>query len=377
MSTAAAHTGSRNVVEALLGTGDPACTGYRWLNLRRSSLLLPVGTPSAAGAALLRRSAKTPGWSIAGRRVLAGALRALGRLDRRPSARGAPAPVVRWFEEVLDQRDLLVVALLGPPRPNDKPVLQVLDRAGTTLAWAKVGWSPLTRRLVEHETQVLTELAGCDPRLRVPRPIASTVIDDCSIALHSALPVWEGARRRSAPEIDWLTTTIARAGTLTTEPFGESAYLERLRHRTALVEPPATRATVSRLVDRLVKELASVPLRCGRWHGDLSPWNLDWQAGQVLVWDWERSEDGIPVGLDAIHYAVQERPSGEDAGVSAHTAAIRYAGPVGQDPFVAPILERAYHLEIFLRREEEQRTASVGADPAAVATLLDRLERFT
>ncbi|MBM3676103.1 MAG: hypothetical protein FJW88_14415 [Actinobacteria bacterium] len=367
-------TGSRAVVESLLGLDRGSRSGYRWLNLHRSSLLLPTGAPRAAACALERRSARTPAWSIAGRRVISATLRGLATLDRRP-APPATSPIMQWIATELDRSDLAVVALLGPPRPNDKPVLQVVDHAGTTLAWAKIGWSPLTCRLVEHETRVLADLRPLDPRLRVPTPIAATTIDGCSIALHSALPVWEGSHQGVEPDVVWLTRAIAETGSTSTAMVGESAYFAHLCERVARVEPAPARDTVTRVTDGILAAVGDVPVHCGRFHGDLSPWNLDWQTEGVLVWDWERSEDELPVGLDTVHFSVQEHVGAPLADV-ARTAATTYTTAVGQDPRLAVLLERAYPLEIFLRREEEQREASAGADPAAVATLLTHLEQF-
>ncbi|MSO38535.1 MAG: hypothetical protein EXQ69_09865 [Acidimicrobiia bacterium] len=375
MNSPAVRRGSKGVVEALLEVEGSSSNGYRWINLRRSSLLVPTGNPRAVGAALLRRSARTPRWSIAGRRVIAGAMRAIASLTRAPANSGTAPPLVRWLENALNVQDLVVVSLLGPPRPNDKPVLQVLDSSGATLAWAKVGWTPLTRQLVEHETQMLNTLTDRELPFDVPLPIASTIIDGYSIALHSALPVWTAGRKRCSPKVDWLTVAVSSTGTLTTEPFGETEYLAGLNKRIELVASVDARATLSHVVDRLVGEHASVPLKCGRSHGDLSAWNLDWRSDKVLVWDWERAQDGLPVGIDAIHYAVQQKSRLSLADL-ARAEALRCAVPVGQVLTAAPILERAYFLELFLRREEEHRRGQQGSEAGAATSLLARLAEF-
>lgn len=52
--------------------------------------------------------------------------------------------------------------------------------------------------------------------------------------------------------------------------------------------------------------------RCplGSWHGDLSPWNLASDGSTTQVWDWERFEQHVPVGLDAAHYRIQHAVAG-------------------------------------------------------------------
>ena len=42
----------------------------------------------------------------------------------------------------------------------------------------------------------------------------------------------------------------------------------------------------------------------GRGHGDWTPWNMRRLDGRLVVWDWERSRDGVPIGLDALHYGL-------------------------------------------------------------------------
>ena len=60
--------------------------------------------------------------------------------------------------------DVLLSMYLGAPRANRKPVLQVLDATGRTLAYVKIGVDPLTRALVRDEGDALTALAAADLR---------------------------------------------------------------------------------------------------------------------------------------------------------------------------------------------------------------------
>jgi len=42
----------------------------------------------------------------------------------------------------------------------------------------------------------------------------------------------------------------------------------------------------------------------GRGHGDWTPWNMAEVQGRLVVWDWERAAEGVPVGVDAAHYCL-------------------------------------------------------------------------
>ena len=46
------------------------------------------------------------------------------------------------------------------------------------------------------------------------------------------------------------------------------------------------------------------PLPLGAWHGDWTPWNMSRRRGRLQLWDWERFETGVPLGLDRCHYGV-------------------------------------------------------------------------
>ena len=48
-------------------------------------------------------------------------------------------------------------------RPNLKPVLQIMTPEGDVLAYAKLGWNPLTRSLVENEAAVLRAWSHARP----------------------------------------------------------------------------------------------------------------------------------------------------------------------------------------------------------------------
>src|SRR5690606_5908253 len=45
-------------------------------------------------------------------------------------------------------------------------------------------------------------------------------------------------------------------------------------------------------------------LELGTAHGDWSPWNMATADHRIVVWDWERLRLRVPIGWDAVHYAV-------------------------------------------------------------------------
>jgi hypothetical protein len=103
----------------------------------------------------------------------------------------------------------------------------------------------------------------------------------------------------------------------------DSGYWTRLHARlTAIVEHPEGLALLD-AAERILGTAGSVDLTLGAWHGDWAPWNMASRTDTLLVWDWERFTPGVPVGFDALHYALQRGISAARSRTSAHDAATR------------------------------------------------------
>ena len=63
------------------------------------------------------------------------------------------------LRDVFGRRDLEMAVILGVPRLNRKPVLQVLSSDGEVLGYVKAAWNDLTAGLVRNEARVLADLA--------------------------------------------------------------------------------------------------------------------------------------------------------------------------------------------------------------------------
>ena len=96
------------------------------------------------------------------------------------------------------------------------------------------------------------------------------------------------------------THELALGGDVTRSALGESDWWARHAARASTRSaptwtPPPTPSRPRR---------ATCCSRFGRGHGDWTPWNMRRVDGRLVVWDWERSRDGVPVGLDALHYGL-------------------------------------------------------------------------
>ena len=130
-------------------------------SLRDPRLLVPAGR--RAGAAAVRRYGE-PGSVRArlGRRALGLALASgAGPVLLRDRLRirvPAGAPTLEAYLSGQLGGEVLLSLHLGAARANRKPVLQLLTPGGRTVAYAKVGITPLTSRLVQAERAALDQV---------------------------------------------------------------------------------------------------------------------------------------------------------------------------------------------------------------------------
>ena len=196
---------------------------------RAPSVLLPSQRASAAAAL---RAYGGHGSRLSSLRTRAAGMMmasGLGSLlfrDRVP-VRGGGDNITHEMERILG---VPVQAALkaGPPRANRKPVLALVDRDATVVAFAKIGISPLADRLVRNEADALQRLAGVDMGVvRAPRAIHCGVWRDMVVLVQEALPtqpsqpvgtdvlvrlVRDVSRAVGGTAVDWAGSDHARRG---------------------------------------------------------------------------------------------------------------------------------------------------------------------
>lgn len=232
------------------------------------------------------------------------------------------------------------IVICGPQRANRKPVVQLHDRRGRTIAFVKVAFNPLTQRLLAAEQAALSHL-GALPDLGFAVPPILGVGQVGSAHWLALGPI--GVRRRRQPglaEVDALARAIERTASTWTGPAHESSFVARtLEQSSGLANAePIVAALAERDADTLLVTAAS--------HGDFVPWNVLSGEPRPAVWDWERFEHDVPIGFDRLHHRVQV---GIRHGRVALTAVVRSLGAQldvvlhDVDPAV-----RAVHLDWYL-----------------------------
>jgi hypothetical protein len=371
-------------------------------DLRHPKVLVPLASRRAAAASMrqysdgMTRRARLAKAAV-GAALRSGLLQSLLRRRRvvhaamlDPLHGGPPAGGVGetllgdYLAEALGRRDLAAAIVLGPVRPNRKPVVQLLAQDGRPVGYMKVGWNDLTRRLVRNEARALRRLAERQPQtFTVPRLLHEGTWQGLDVTISSALPhrLWRRGRRYATPPLA-VSREIAALGGVQTATLGGSPWWEELRRRLAPVQAAATgtaAATLAGTMDRL-QEQAGTPLAFGSWHGDWGPWNLRATADRLLVWDWERSGDGVPLGFDLLHFGYQTAFQGlRQPPAEAAARSLRRAEPLlaelAQREEVGELLLTLYLLERVCRAAEAEASAVTGRPDAAGAGLLDVLGR--
>lgn len=215
-----------------------------------------------------------------------------------------PKGIDAHLREVLGKR-VHVSLYIGPARAVRKPVLQVLDDRGRTIAFAKLGVDEFTTGLVRAEATAVAHLASAvTTTLRVPDVLHDGTWNGHALLVQSAL-ARGAAVSASSPLVARAAREIASVDGLTTSLLGTSSYWMRLTGQVRALEPGPITDRLTRAVEEIARAHADTSLEFGCSHGDFAPWNMTLAGDHVLVWDWEKFERDVPVGFDAVHCDIQ------------------------------------------------------------------------
>ena len=363
---------------AIDGSGDETIAEYYVVpDAKRPRLLVPSGSRRVAASAVRRYAEPQSRGAKLKRDAVVAALRtgasSVLLRDRIKVTGPAAESIDGHLREALG-RDLAVSIHIGPARANRKPVLQLIGPDGDTFGFGKLGTGPLTQRLVRDETNALIVLGKSGlTRLTVPTVLHAGQWRGLQVLVQSALPVWLPRapltpRRLAAAMVD-----IAGCCGYTTGTLVGSAYWAELRSRLAGVADRSEGVALAAATEMLAGRCGTTTLRYGAWHGDWAPWNMANLADALLVWDWERFAQGVPVGFDAVHHELQRRIQSSGDAAGAVEATVRMAGellaPFGVDPGARELTALLYLVDLAARYLTD-RQAEAGARLGVLGTWL-------
>lgn len=363
----------RWLLDALGGPGDgePAEAFVR-PSADHPELFIPLASPQVAAASLRRyhdgRSHTDRAKTVV---ALAGARSGLLRFAPGELVRVGPFALVEQLAVSLNEPELHVAVTLGPRRRNRKPVLQLIRPDGSSVGFAKIGWSPFTRSLVGNEADWLQRFDGKTPAgVEIPRVLVCI----------------EDAERLVVVTSPLITSPLAGlAGRLTTDQviaLARGLGTERTTFESLPLLDTLRSGRVGQLIDieTMTARHSDASLEIGSWHGDLTPWNTATASGKTLVWDWEFADDGRPVGFDLLHNAFElvrrsAKKNEANALASVCAEADSILSPIGQpsDPVVDLYLCELIQREARLRGEGWDPTDLGPLESHAAALLNERL----
>ncbi len=362
-----------DAVAALLGPASPhgATRAYAVLPRRdRPRYVLPTTRRHARGTVLRPGSGRGDAAArvlvgaalrVGAGRLLPGGLRVADGSDDDPGLR-------RHLGRLLGEDGVDLAVALGAPRPNRKPVIQVIGPDGTIRAWAKLGVDAHTDELVAHEAATLVAHHPPAP-IVVPEVLAHGDWHGRRLLVLAPLDITE-----SAGNLD-LTPEVIRAvaGPVTLEEVTQGAWWKGLAALAddTTVDPQGALGT---LMGRLEPALAGRAWPFGTWHGDLAPWNATWSDDRLHVWDWERATGPVPLGLDLVHNRFMVAMLRDGTTLGDAVAAVRAYeevtfGALGYGDDDVPLLIAAYFLALRARFAADARFGALGAARPLVAAI--------
>jgi len=294
--------------EALGASEHPQKREARYLHLALPDgrgYLLPQNSRRAAAAGLALYPAQKPKARIAKRLLSLGLRSGLGSWIL-PKAAVDLEPLCALLTEVFERKDLSLSVSLGTPGPHRKPVIQVASEAGEVLGYVKIGWNEETKRLVEHEAQMLRTLTDESLPFRVPHVISTNEDGGRSICVQSRPPepVRPAPGKMDAVYLEALNALVAR--NLRWLPLSESSFWQHLQEQKKKVRSVYCRHLLEMAMEQISERWGGCELPFHYAHGDFTPWNAFIANGSLYLYDWEYALKEAPAGYDIFHFAVQQ-----------------------------------------------------------------------
>lgn len=207
---------------------------------------------------------------------------------------GAPS----FLSRTIGYENVSIAVSLGTPGPNRKPALQIMDRDGGILGYAKVGSTARTIASIRNEEAALLRLDSARFSTgAIPRVLHAGWMDENYVLVQSP------------------ATGLRSQGSITP---GE----KHIRFLAELHRMNASTGELPGVDERSVASLRAAgfhyyahliewangrshePVPFGPAHRDFTPWNIRQDVNGLLIFDWETFEEQAPAGWDLFHLLV-------------------------------------------------------------------------
>ena len=210
-----------------------------------------------------------------------------------------PSPVLDVLRQVYQRQELTFSFSVGSPGRFQRLIVQVMGSTGTVLGYLKLPLTEDAERRIRNEARTLLSLPGGLAR-HVPDVLFSSEVNGSSTLLLRPGPFKRGPRTLSCMHMDFLRKVHRIEHR---EEDGET-FVERIKRRAStsvLLTTEPWRAAVDWATRRLTGKRVAV----SRVHGDFAPWNTRITQEGLFAFDWDRSEEGLPMVWDVLHFQTQ------------------------------------------------------------------------
>jgi hypothetical protein len=297
-------------VQLVRDARQPARVARDWLilpSLGKPWLLLPAWSATAADA-LLRDDHGQRSPQIVHALAVLHRQRMLARIPLprlRVSSPGTVDTIETELTRILHKSSDVVVRL-GRRRWNRSVVLRPLDAAGRTLAYVKSAASQSGVDALRREREHLRRVATLGPRLvEWPEVLHHGSWRDLDLLALSPL-IGDGSTKNRSRAPSAAMRALALSAERGRQPVAETDLSNKLAGDIQRLSHSEQRSRLRSAVDLTMSRLGQVKVPIGCWHGDWVPWNMTSHGDRVLLWDWEHFAEGVPIGLDGVHYRAQQ-----------------------------------------------------------------------
>lgn len=266
---------------------------------------------------------------------------------------------------------------------NRKALLQLVDRRGLTVGFAKLARSEVTSTGIRNETRVLQQLDGGSSTVRTPRVLAAGECGPFPYVVTEPLPLHIRAVSAALADTPSIDEFVAVAPLSRHAAPAATQHVLAMRARMAQLREAAA---VQPLLEGLDQLLAAIeryeePMPVAKWwHGDFAFWNVGRTPdGRLWCWDFENVEHDALAGLDVVHWHASRRRDrrgpdgvGERKGILSDSLPVLHALGLAA-PAKLNVLFDTYIAEIALRTLETAATdgwSRTWTSSAALASLM-------
>jgi hypothetical protein len=205
-----------------------------------------------------------------------------------------------------EDEEVVFAVSLGTPGVHRKPVIQIMNRRGTILGYAKIAGNETTGHLIENEANTLRLLARLNPSSFIfPRLMYNGQWNNSTICIQSS----PDGKNKPAPGemMPAYMAVLKELAKVNSQHLSldASTYWKEILRRSERIQNPYYAHVVEQGLLKIKEWLGTEKIYFHFRHGDFAPWNMKQINQKIFVFDWEYASPEAPAGWDLFHFWIQ------------------------------------------------------------------------